>query len=215
MFQCAQFSPQRIPTKKSTGPSSQLSAHEDSPLRNGQNEKCKADESSKEEISPQSDNNPIALTNLQAPPDSPTSSTNEHCQERIEVAEPTVLRNTEQNVTPNASESPTDEINLQTHNDSPLLITLENPIPSSSRLSTDENSGESIEKPVEFAQFTRLTNNEGTDKFDGEGASREKDDAMPDKPASCENEEQLSENTAVESDNLKLMIQRNLKLMVK
>ena len=25
---------------------------------------------------------------------------------------------------------------------------------------------------------------------------------MPDKPASCENEEQLSENTAVESDNL-------------
>ena len=25
---------------------------------------------------------------------------------------------------------------------------------------------------------------------------------MPDKPASCDNEEQLSENTAVESDNL-------------
>ena len=43
--------------------------------------------------------------------------------------------------------------------------------------------------------------NEGKDKFDGKGASREKDDVMPDKPASCENEEQLSENTAVETDN--------------
>ena len=75
-------------------------------------------------------------------------------------------------------------------------------MPSSSRLSTDENSGESIENPVEFARFTPLTNNEGKDKFDGEGAPREKDDAVPDKPASCNNEEQLSENTAVESNNL-------------
>ena len=73
---------------------------------------------------------------------------------------------------------------------------------SSSRLSTDKNSGESIDNPVEFACFTPLTNNEGKDKFDGEGAPREKDDAMPDKAASCENEEQLSENTAVKSDNL-------------
>ena len=130
-FQCAQSSPKRNPTQESTAPSSQLSAHLDSgennqevaeriqgsPLRNDQNEICKADESSKEEISPQSDNNTVALTNLQAPPDSPTSSTNKHCQERIEVAQPTVLRNTEQNVTPNPSESPTDEINLQTHID--------------------------------------------------------------------------------------------------
>ena len=82
-FQCAQSSPQRNPTQESTEPSSQLSAHEDSgennqeivecaqgsPLRNNQNEKCKAEESSKEKISPQSDNNPIALTNLDAPPD--------------------------------------------------------------------------------------------------------------------------------------------------
>ena len=75
-------------------------------------------------------------------------------------------------------------------------------MPSKSRVSTDENSGESIENPVEFASFTSLTKNEGKDKFDGEGAPREKDDAMPDKPASSENEEQLSENTAVESDNL-------------
>ena len=75
-------------------------------------------------------------------------------------------------------------------------------MPSSSRLLTDENSGESIEKPVEFACFTPLTNTERKDKFDGDGASREKDDAMPDKPASYENEEQLSKNTAVESDNL-------------
>ena len=173
-----------------------------SPLRNDQNEKCKAEESSKEEISPQSDNNPIALTNLDAPPDFPTSSTNEHCQERIEVAQPTVLRNSGQNLTHNASESPADEINLQTHNDSRLLITPEDPVPSKSRLLTDENSGESIENPVELPHFTPLTNNEGKDKFDGEGAPREKDDPMPDKPASCDNEEQLSENTAVESDNL-------------
>ena len=69
-------------------------------------------------------------------------------------------------------------------------------------MSTDENSGESIEYPVEFAQFTTLTNNEGKDKFDGEGAPREKDDPIPDKRASCDNEEQLSENTAVESNNL-------------
>ena len=69
-------------------------------------------------------------------------------------------------------------------------------------LSTVENSGESIENPVEFAHFTPLTNNEGKDKFDGEGASREKDNPMRDKPVSCDNEEQLSENTAVESDNL-------------
>ena len=140
-------------------PSSQLPAHEDSGennqeiiertqgslLRNDQNEKCKTDESSKEEISQQSDNSPIAFTNLEAPPDSPGSSTNEHCQEsieeRIEAAQSTVLRNTEQNVTPNASESPTDEINLQTHNNSPLLITREDPMPTSSRLSTYENSG--------------------------------------------------------------------------
>ena len=213
-FQCAQSFPQRNPTQESTAPSSsQLAAHEDSgentqemvertqdsPLRNDQNEKCKADESSKEEISPHSDNNPIVLTSLHAPPDSPTSSTNEHCQERIEVAQPTILRNSEQNLTLNASESPTDEINLQTHNDSPLLITPEDPMPSSSRLSTDENSGASIENPVEFACFTPLTNNEGKNKFDVEGAPREKDDAMPDKLASCENEEQLSENTAIES----------------
>ena len=219
-FQCAQSTPQSNPTQESTAPSSQLSAHEDSgennqeviertqssPLRNDQNEKCKADESSKEKISQQSDNNPIALTNLLAPPDSPRSSTNEHCQEsteeRIEVAQSTVLRNPEQNVTPNTSESPTDEINLQTHNDSPLLITREDPMPSSSRLSADENSGESIEKLAEFACFTPLTNNEGKVKFDGEGTSREKDDAIPDKPANCENEQHLSENTAVESDNL-------------
>ena len=224
-FQCAQ-SPhppppphthtQRNPTQESTAPSSQLSAHEDSgennqeivertqgsPLKNDQNEKCKADESSKEEISPQSDNNPIALNNLHASPDSPTSSTNEHCQERIEVEQPTILRNSEQNLTPNVSASPADEINLQTHNDSPLLITPEDPVPSSSRLSTDENSREIIQNLVEFARFTPLTNNEGKDKFDGEGAPREKYDAMPDKPACCENEEQLSENTAVESDNL-------------
>ena len=45
-------------------------------------------------------------------------------------------------------------------------------------------------------------NNKGKEKFDGEGTSREKDHAMPDKPANCENEQQLSENTAVESDNL-------------
>ena len=227
-LQCAQSSPQRNPTQESRAPSSQLSAHEDSgennqeiiertqgsPLRNDQNEKCKAEESSKEEISPQSDNNPIALTNLDAPPDSPTSSTNEHCQERIEVAQPTVLRNSEQNLTHNASESPADEINLLTHKShysrvithkshySRLLITPEDPMPSKSRLSTDENSGESIENPVEFAHFTPLTNNEKKDKFDGEGAPREKDDPMPDKPASCDNEEQLSENTTVESDNL-------------
>ena len=69
-------------------------------------------------------------------------------------------------------------------------------------MSTVENSGESIENPVEFAHFTPLTNNEGKDKFDGEGAPREKDDPMPDKPASYDDEEQLSENTAVESDNL-------------
>ena len=75
-------------------------------------------------------------------------------------------------------------------------------MPSSSRLSTDEKSGESIENSVDFACITPLTNKEGKDKFDGEGAPREKDDAMPDKLASCENEEQLSENTAVESDNL-------------
>ena len=75
-------------------------------------------------------------------------------------------------------------------------------MPSKSRLSTVENSGESIENPVEFAHFTPLTNNEGKDKLDGEGAPREKDNPMPDKPASCDNEEQLSENTAVESDNL-------------
>ena len=215
-FQCAQSSPLRNPTQQSTAPSSQLSAHEDSgennqeiiertqgsPLRNDQNEKCKAEESSKEEISPQSDNNPIALTNLHAPPDSETSSTNEHCQERIEVAQITVLRNSEQNLTHNANESPADEINLHTHNDSRLLITPDNPVPSKSRLSTVENSGESIENPVEFAHFTPLTNNEGKDKLDGEGAPREKDNPMPDKPASCDNEEQLSENTAVESDNL-------------
>ena len=81
IFQCAQSSP----TQKSMAPSSQLSAHENSGennqeiiectqgslLRNDQNEKCKADESSKEEISEQSDNNPIVLTNLQALPDSP------------------------------------------------------------------------------------------------------------------------------------------------
>ena len=129
-----------------------------SQLRNDQNKKCKADESSKEEISPQSDNNPVALTNLHAPPDPPTSSTNEHCQERIEVAQPTVLRNSGQNLTSNASESRADEINLQTHNDSPLLITPEDPVPGSSRLSTDENSGESIENPVEF--FTLYPINE-------------------------------------------------------
>ena len=76
------------------------------------------------------------------------------------------------------------------------------PVPSKSRLSTVENSGESIENPVEFAQFTPLTNNEGKDKLDSEGAPREKYNPMPDKPASCDNEEQLSENTAVESDNL-------------
>ena len=75
-------------------------------------------------------------------------------------------------------------------------------MPSKSRLSTDENSGESIENPVEYAQFTPLTNNEGKEKFDGVGAPREKDNPMPDKPASCDNEERLSENTAVESDNL-------------
>ena len=75
-------------------------------------------------------------------------------------------------------------------------------MPSSSRLSTDENSGESTENPVELARFTPLTNNEGKYKFDGEGSPREKDDAMPDKPTSCENEERLSENTAAESDNL-------------
>ena len=65
-FQCAQFSPQTNPTQESTAPSSQLSAHkgsgensqeivertQGSPLRNDQNEKCKADESSKEEIGP-------------------------------------------------------------------------------------------------------------------------------------------------------------------
>ena len=65
---------------------------------------------------------------------------------------------------------------------------------------TDENFGESIKKPAESACFTPLTNNEGKEKFYGEGTSREKDDAMPDKPANCENEQQLSENTAVESD---------------
>ena len=158
-FQCAQSSPQRNPTQQSTAPSSQLSAHEDSgennqeiiehtqgsTLRNDQNEKCKAEESSKEEISPQSDNNPIALSNLHAPPDSETSSTHEHCQERIEVPKTTVLRNSEQNLTHNANESPADEINIQTHNDSRLLITPEDPVPSKSRLSTAENSGESIE----------------------------------------------------------------------
>ena len=69
-------------------------------------------------------------------------------------------------------------------------------------MSTVENSGESIENPVEFVPFIPLTNNEGKDKVDDEGAPREKDDAMPDKPASCDNEEQLSGNTAVESDNL-------------
>ena len=176
-FQCAQSSPQRNPTQESTALSSQLSAHgnsgennqeivehtQGSPLRNDQNEKYKADESSKEEISPQSDNNPITLTNLHAPPDSPTPSTNEHCQERIEVAQPTVSRNSEQNLTHNASESPTDEINLQTHNDSPLLIKPGDSMPSSSRLSTDENSGESIENPVEFAHCAPLTNNEEKD----------------------------------------------------
>ena len=215
-FQCAQSSPQTNPTQESTAPSSQLSAHKDSvennqeiiertqgsPLRNDQNEKSKAEESSKEEISPQSDNNPIALTNLQALPDSATSSTNEHCEERIEVAQTTVLRNSKQNLTHNASESPADEINLQTQSDSRLLITPEDPVPSKSRLSTVENSGQSIENPVEFAPFTPLTNYEGKDKFDGEGAPRKKDDPMPDKPASCDNEEQLSENTAVKSDNL-------------
>ena len=86
-FQCPQSSPQRNPTQESRAPYSQLSAHEDSgennqeiiertqgsPLRNDQNEKCKAEESSKEEITPQSANNPIALTNLDAPPDSATS----------------------------------------------------------------------------------------------------------------------------------------------
>ena len=113
-----------------------------------------------------------------------------------------LLRNSEQNLTRNVSGSPADEINLQTHNDSPLLITPKDPVPSSSRFSTDENSGEIIENPVEFARFTPLTNNEGKDKFVGEGAPREKDDVMPDRPASCENEEQLTENTAVESDNL-------------
>ena len=83
-FQCAQSSPQRNPTQEFTAYSSQLSAHEDfgednqeiiectqdSSLRNDQNEKCKADELSKEEISQQSDNNPVVLTNLQAPPGS-------------------------------------------------------------------------------------------------------------------------------------------------
>ena len=96
-FQCAQSSPQRNPTEESTALSSQLSADEDSeennqeivehtqgsPLRNDQNKKCKADESLKEEISPQSESNPIALTNLHAPPDSPTLSTIKHCQQRI------------------------------------------------------------------------------------------------------------------------------------
>ena len=124
-FQCPQSSPQRNPTQESTAPSSQLSAHEDSgennqervertqgsPLRNYQNEKCKAEKSSKEEISPQSDNNPIALTNLHAPPDSATSSTNEQCQAKMEVAQTTVLRNSEQNLTHNASESPSDDHN--------------------------------------------------------------------------------------------------------
>ena len=147
-FQCAQSLPQRNPTQKSTTPSSQLSANEDpgennqeivehtqgSPLRNDQNEKCKAHESSKEEINPQSDNNPTALTNLDAPSDFPASSTNEHCQEIVKTAQPTVPRNSEQNVTPNASESPTEEINLPTGNASPLLITPEDPMPSSSRL---------------------------------------------------------------------------------
>ena len=113
-----------------------------------------------------------------------------------------MLRNSEQNLIHNASESPADEINLQTHNDSRLLVTPEDPVPSKSRWSTVENSGESIENPVEFAHFTPLTNNEGKYKFDGEIASREKDDPMPDKPASFDNEEQLNENTAVESDNL-------------
>ena len=55
---------------------------------------------------------------------------------------------------------------------------------------------------LNFLRFTPLTNNEGKDKFDGERAPSKKDDAMPDKPASCQNEEQLSETTAVESDNL-------------
>ena len=204
-FQCAQSSPQRNPTQESTAPSSQLSAHEDSGENNqeiiertqgspnDQNEKCKAEESSKEEISPQSDNNPIALPNLHAPPDSATSSTNEHCQERIEVAQTTISRNSEENLAHNGSESPADGINLQTHNDSRLLITLEDPVPSKSRLSTVENSGESIENPVEFAHFTPLTNNEGKEKFDGEGAPREKDDPMPDKPASCDNEFDLKQ----------------------
>ena len=50
--------------------------------------------------------------------------------------------------------------------------------------------------------FTPLTNNEGKDKFDAEGVPREKNDPMPDKLASCDNEEQLSEITAVKSDNL-------------
>ena len=173
-FQCAQSSGQRNPTQESTAPSSQLSVHENSGennqeiieraqgslLRKDQNEKCKAEESLKEEISLQSDNNPIALTNLHAPPDSATSSTNEHCQERIKVAQTTILRNSEQNLTHNATESPADEFNLQTHNDSRLLITPEDPVPSKSRLSTVENSGESIENLVEFSHFTPLTNNE-------------------------------------------------------
>ena len=62
-------------------------------------------------------------------------------------------------------------------------------MPSSSGLSTDKNSGESIEKFPEFTRFTPLTNNEEKEKFDGEGTSREKDDVMPDKPDSCENEQ--------------------------
>ena len=96
-FQCAQSSRQRNPAQESTAPSSLLSAHEDSgennqeifarthssPLRNDQNEKCKADGSSKEEMSPQSDNKPITLTNLQAPSDSPISSTNEHFKKAL------------------------------------------------------------------------------------------------------------------------------------
>ena len=112
-FQCVQSSPQGNPTQESTAPFSQLSAHkdpgennqeiiectQDTLSKNDQNDKCKAEKSSKEEISPQSDNNSIALTNLHAPPDSPTSSTNEHCQERIGVAQPTVLRDSEQDLT--------------------------------------------------------------------------------------------------------------------
>ena len=74
-------------------------------------------------------------------------------------------------------------------------------MPSSSKLSTDENSGESIEL-LKLHALPPLMNNEGKEKFHGEGTSREKDDAMHDKPASCEDKQQLSENTAVESDNL-------------